>query len=109
MRAAAGLHAFFHPCWGVIMPEEVQLRTGHSFLGSWHWGPEGFLPEVGMWWRNWSGLFVTGITYAKARGWEISRTVFGVREPSSVTPVCGVDTEGLAGEAGRWGSGLKAC
>lgn len=65
----------------------------HSFPGSWHWGPEGFLLGMGRGWRNRSGFSVKGTTYAKVQGWEIFRTVSGIREPSSMTQVCGAGTE----------------
>lgn len=46
-----------------------------------------------MGWRNRSGLPVKGTTQAEAPGWEISRTVLGIRESSNVTRVYGMDTE----------------
>lgn len=67
--------------------------AAHSFLEIWHQDPEGFLPRVGMGWRNRPSLSAKGTIYTKSQEWEIFKTVFGIREPSRLTQVCGVDTE----------------
>lgn len=59
----------------------------------WHQDPEGFLPRVGVGWRNRPSFSAKGTTFTKSQQWEILKTVFGIREPSRLTQMCGVDPE----------------
>lgn len=73
--------------------------AAHSFLEIWHQDPEGFLPRVGMGWRNRPSRPAKGTVYTQSPEWEIFKTVFGIREPSRLTQVwCGY--RGPAGKAG---------
>lgn len=71
------------PCWDVV-------HAPHSFLEIWHQDPEGFLPRVGVGWRKRPSFSAKG---TKSQEWEVFETVFGIREPSRLAQVCGVDTE----------------
>lgn len=65
VRPGVGSDASSHPCWGVVSALG-KYSSGHSFLGSWHWGPEEFLPGLGRGWRYRLGLSVKETTCAKA-------------------------------------------
>lgn len=99
--SGVGSDASSPPCWGVVstLGRCSSGQVPRDFSQEWAWGGEAVL----------AFLHVKGTTYAKARGWEISRTVFGIREPSRVTEVHGMDMEVWLERHVWQSSGPKAC